>query len=44
MLKEREILDKAKMLITIERLCHQLIELHSKFENTVLIGVQPQSI
>ncbi|MAU37263.1 MAG: bifunctional pyr operon transcriptional regulator/uracil phosphoribosyltransferase [Flavobacteriales bacterium] len=42
MLKEREILDKAKMLITIERLCHQLIELHSKFENTVLIGVQPR--
>lgn len=42
MLKEREILDKAKMLITIERLCHQLVELHSKFENTVLIGVQPR--
>ena len=30
------------MIITIERLCHQLIEGHNTFDNTVLIGVQPR--
>ncbi len=30
------------MIITIERLCHQLIEVHNTFDNTVLIGVQPR--
>jgi pyrimidine operon attenuation protein/uracil phosphoribosyltransferase len=42
MLKEREILDRESITITIERLCHQLIEVHDNFENTVLIGVQPR--
>lgn len=42
MLKEREILDRESIIITIERLCHQLIEVHNNFDNTVLIGVQPR--
>ena len=42
MLEEREILNKKSMIITIERLCHQLIEGHNTFDNTVLIGVQPR--
>jgi len=42
MLEEREILNKELIVITIERLCHQLIEVHNTFDNTVLIGVQPR--
>ena len=42
MLEEREILNKKSMAVTIERLCHQLIEVHENFKNTVLIGVQPR--
>ncbi|MBC8474461.1 MAG: bifunctional pyr operon transcriptional regulator/uracil phosphoribosyltransferase PyrR [Cryomorphaceae bacterium] len=42
MLEEREILNKESIDITIERLCHQLIEVHNTFDNTVLIGVQPR--
>ena len=42
MLEEREILNKESMIITIERLCHQLIGGHNTFDNTVLIGVQPR--
>ena len=42
MLKERELLNKNEIEITIERLCMQLIENHNDFENTVIIGVQPR--
>ena len=42
MLEEREILNKESIVIAIERLCHQLIEVHNTFDNTVLIGVQPR--
>ena len=42
MLEIREILNKEAILIIIERLCHQLIEEHNTFSNTVLIGVQPR--
>ena len=42
MLKEREILNKNSIAITIERLCYQLIEQHSSFKNTVLVGLQPR--
>ena len=41
-LEQREILDKESIVITIERLCYQLIESHDNFDNTVLIGVQPR--
>ena len=42
MLDEREILNKQSIIITIVRLCHQLIEAHDNFDNTILIGVQPR--
>jgi pyrimidine operon attenuation protein/uracil phosphoribosyltransferase len=33
-----------QLAITIDRLCHQLIETHLQFEHTVLIGLQPRGI
>ena len=42
MIGERQILNQKDIQITIERLCQQLIEHHSDFENTVIVGVQPR--
>ena len=42
MVVERQILNQKDIQITIERLCHQLIEHHDSFENTVIVGVQPR--
>ena len=42
MAKEREILDKKKIEIIVNRLCHQLIENHQDFSNTVLISLLPR--
>tara|TARA_B110000908_G_scaffold36979_1_gene44380 strand:- start:497 stop:1042 length:546 start_codon:yes stop_codon:yes gene_type:complete len=42
MIKERELLNKKEIEITIERLCQQLIENHNDFSNTVIVGVQPR--
>ena len=42
MLDEREILNQESIVITIERLCHELIEAHDTFDNVVLIGLQPR--
>lgn len=36
------LLEKTKFDITIKRLCHQLIEVHNDFSNTVIIGLQPR--
>lgn len=38
------LLDGQKFQITIQRLCHQLIENHNLFENSVIIGIQPRGI
>lgn len=38
------LLDGQKFQITITRLCHQLIENHSDFSNSVIIGIQPRGI
>ena len=43
MLKSR-LFDKKRLDITIERLCHQLIENHSNFKDSLLIGLQPRGI
>jgi pyrimidine operon attenuation protein/uracil phosphoribosyltransferase len=43
-LQPRIILDSKKFLLTIDRLCFQLIENHKDFSKTVLIGVQPRGI
>ncbi len=41
-MKPRVILDDRKFKLTLQRLCHQLVENHKDFANTVLIGVQPR--
>ncbi len=43
-LQPRIILDSKKFVLTLERLCRQLIENHGDFSNTALIGVQPRGI
>ena len=40
----KTILDKRKFNIVIERLAHQLIENHTDFEDSVIIGIQPRGI
>ena len=40
----KTILDPHKLNVVIERLCHQLIENHIDFSNTVLIGIQPRGV
>ncbi|RAJ06751.1 pyrimidine operon attenuation protein/uracil phosphoribosyltransferase [Chitinophaga skermanii] len=40
----KTILNDKQLGITIDRLCHQLLENHLRFENTVLIGLQPRGI
>ncbi|MDN3586930.1 bifunctional pyr operon transcriptional regulator/uracil phosphoribosyltransferase PyrR [Pedobacter aquatilis] len=41
-MQKKTLLDGQKIQITIKRLCHQLIENHDDFSNTVLIGIQPR--
>jgi len=36
------LLSGSKFQITIQRLCHQLIENHQDFSNSVIIGIQPR--
>ena len=43
-MQPRIILDSKKFLLTLDRLCFQLIENHKEFSQTVLIGVQPRGI
>jgi pyrimidine operon attenuation protein / uracil phosphoribosyltransferase len=38
------LLDGQKFQITIQRLCHQLIENHDNFDNSVIIGIQPRGV
>lgn len=40
----KTILNAQQLDITIDRLCHQVLELHLDFGNTVLIGLQPRGI
>ena len=44
MKKGKVILDKERFALTIERLCHQLIESYGDFENTCIIGIQPRGV
>jgi len=43
-MQKRLLLNSKHLSITISRLCHQLIENHSNFEDTVLLGLQPKGI
>jgi pyrimidine operon attenuation protein/uracil phosphoribosyltransferase len=38
------LLNGQKFQITIQRLCHQLIENHNDFSNSVILGIQPRGI
>ena len=40
----KTILNEQQLAITIQRLCHQVLENHLNLENTVLIGIQPRGI
>lgn len=41
-MEQRILLSDKALQLTIQRLCHQLIENHQDFNNTVLIGIQPR--
>ncbi len=41
---KRLLLNQHHLSITISRLCHQLIENHDNFEETVILGLQPRGI
>lgn len=40
----RVIVSKDRFLLTIDRLCHQLIENHGTFENICIIGIQDRGV
>jgi len=44
MMKPRIILNSQNFQLTITRLCHQLIEVHNDFSQTVIIGLQPRGV
>ena len=41
-MQKKTLLNGQKLQITIKRLCHQLIENHTNFNDTVIIGIQPR--
>ena len=43
-MQKKLLLSSEQLELTIKRLCHQLIEKHQNFENTVIIGLQPRGI
>ncbi|MFT4525864.1 MAG: pyrimidine operon attenuation protein/uracil phosphoribosyltransferase [Granulosicoccus sp.] len=42
--ERRTIVDKAQLGLMIDRICHQLIEDHDDFLNTVILGLQPRGV
>jgi pyrimidine operon attenuation protein / uracil phosphoribosyltransferase len=43
-MQKRILIDNQHLSITIERLCHQLIENHDDFENSIILGLQPRGV
>jgi pyrimidine operon attenuation protein/uracil phosphoribosyltransferase len=43
-MQRRQLLDSTLFNITLSRLCHQIIENHNDFSNTVIIGLQPRGV
>lgn len=43
-MNNRVILDQKLIHLTLERLCHELIENYGDFSNTAIIGVQPRGV
>ncbi len=41
-MQKRLVLDEGQIQIILKRFCHQLIENHDNFDNTVLLGLQPR--
>lgn len=41
-MRPKILLEKTRFDVTIKRLCHQLIEVHNDFSQTVIIGLQPR--
>ncbi len=41
-MQKRLVLDQQQIAIILKRFCHQLIENHDNFENTVFLGLQPR--
>jgi pyrimidine operon attenuation protein / uracil phosphoribosyltransferase len=41
-MQKRLVLDQNQISIILKRFCHQLIENHNNFDNTVLLGLQPR--
>ena len=44
MKKGKVIMENEQFELTIDRLCHQLIESYDRFENTCIVGVQPRGV
>ena len=42
--KGRVIIEDARFSLTLDRLCHQLIERYVDFENVCLVGIQPRGV
>jgi pyrimidine operon attenuation protein/uracil phosphoribosyltransferase len=40
----KTILNEQQLAITIQKLCHQVLENHIDLNNTILIGIQPRGI
>lgn len=43
-MQKRLVLDQQQISIVLKRFCHQLMENHDDFDNTVLLGLQPRGI
>jgi len=43
-MQKRLVIDSQLLNITIERLCQQLIENHGRFEESVILGLQPRGV
>lgn len=44
MKQKKQIIDPPLLQVMLSRLCQQLIETHGRFEDTVLLGLQPRGI
>lgn len=44
MARARTILQGERFRITLERLCHELLENHGNFEDSCIVGIQPRGI
>ncbi len=43
-MKRKVLLSSKQLELTLDRLCHQLIENHDNFKDTVIIGLQPRGV